>query len=46
MPAKKRLILSTHYPPHITKATDDLIRRHHDIKLPREMMEIGDPRWR
>jgi trimethylamine--corrinoid protein Co-methyltransferase len=43
--AKKRSILSTYYPPHIPKAIDDEIRRHHDIKLPRGMMEIGDPRW-
>jgi trimethylamine---corrinoid protein Co-methyltransferase len=43
--AKKREILSTHHPEYIPRAIDDLIRRHHDIKLPRQMMEPGDPRW-
>jgi trimethylamine--corrinoid protein Co-methyltransferase len=43
--AKKREILSTHHPEYIQRAIDDLIRRHHDIKLPRQMMEPGDPRW-
>ena len=32
--------------PNTSRATiDDLIRAKHDIKLPREMMEPGDPRW-
>src|SRR5438477_3889874 len=44
--AKKREILATYYPDYLPRAIDDTIRAHHDIKLPREMMEPGDPRWR
>jgi trimethylamine--corrinoid protein Co-methyltransferase len=43
--AKKREILSTHYPDYIPRDIDDLIRSKHDIKLPREIMQPGDPRW-
>ncbi|MFN0194312.1 MAG: trimethylamine methyltransferase family protein [Aestuariivirga sp.] len=43
--ARKREILSTHYPEYIPRAIDDAIRAKHDIKLPREVMEPGDPRW-
>jgi trimethylamine--corrinoid protein Co-methyltransferase len=42
---KKREILSTYYPAYIPRAIDDAIRAKHDIKLPRQVMEIGDPRW-
>jgi trimethylamine--corrinoid protein Co-methyltransferase len=44
--AKKREIQSTYYPNYLPREVDDLIRAKHDIKLPREMMEPGDPRWR
>ncbi len=43
--ARKREILSTHYPDHIPRDIDERIRARHDIKLPREVMEPGDPRW-
>jgi trimethylamine---corrinoid protein Co-methyltransferase len=43
--AKKKEILSTYYPEYIPLEIDAVIRAHHDIKLPREVMEIGDPRW-
>jgi trimethylamine---corrinoid protein Co-methyltransferase len=43
--AKKKEILSTYYPEYIPLEIDAIIRQHHDIKLPREIMEIGDPRW-
>ena len=43
--AKKKEILTTYYPDYIPEAIDDLIRAKHDIKLPREVMRIGDPRW-
>jgi trimethylamine---corrinoid protein Co-methyltransferase len=43
--AKKREILSTYYPGYLPRAIDDGIRRNHDIKLPRAVMEEGDPRW-
>ncbi|HRA92968.1 MAG TPA: trimethylamine methyltransferase family protein [Aestuariivirga sp.] len=43
--ARKREILSTHYPDYLPRAMDDVIRARHDIKLPREVMEMGDPRW-
>jgi trimethylamine--corrinoid protein Co-methyltransferase len=42
---KKREILSTYYPDYIPRSIDDAIRAKHDIKLPREVMEPGDPRW-
>ena len=42
---RKREILSTYYPDYLTRAIDDVIRARHDIKLPREVMEMGDPRW-
>ena len=43
--ARKKEILSTYYPEYIPLEIDAIIRQHHDIKLPREVMEIGDPRW-
>ncbi len=43
--ARKREILSGYYPDYIPRAIDDLIRAKHDIKLPRQVMEPGDPRW-
>jgi trimethylamine--corrinoid protein Co-methyltransferase len=43
--ARKREILSGYYPDYIPRAIDDLIRARHDIKLPRQVMEPGDPRW-
>jgi trimethylamine--corrinoid protein Co-methyltransferase len=43
--ARKREILSTHYPEYISREQDRVIRARHDIKLPRSMMEPGDPRW-
>ena len=43
--ARKREILSTHYPDYLPRAIDERIRAKHDIKLPREVMEPGDPRW-
>jgi trimethylamine--corrinoid protein Co-methyltransferase len=43
--ARKREILTTYYPDYIPRAIDEQIRARHDIKLPRSMMEPGDPRW-
>jgi trimethylamine--corrinoid protein Co-methyltransferase len=43
--ARKREILSTYYPDYIPRHIDDAIRARHDIKLPRQVMEPGDPRW-
>ncbi len=43
--AKKREILSTHYPEYIPRDIDDRIRSKHDIRLSRQVMEPGDPRW-
>ena len=43
--ARKREILSTYYPDYLPRAVDEAIRRNHDIKLPRAVMEDGDPRW-
>ena len=43
--ARKREILTTHYPDLIPRAVDERIRAKHDIKLPRAVMEPGDPRW-
>jgi trimethylamine---corrinoid protein Co-methyltransferase len=43
--ARKKEILSTHYPNNLPRDMDDKIRARHDIKLPREVMETGDPRW-
>jgi trimethylamine--corrinoid protein Co-methyltransferase len=43
--ARKREILSTYYPDYLPRAIDDGIRAKHDIKLPRQTMEPGDPRW-
>jgi trimethylamine---corrinoid protein Co-methyltransferase len=43
--AKKREILSTYYPDYLPADLDDRIRQRHDIKLPREVMRPGDPRW-
>ena len=42
---RKREILSTYHPDYLPRAMDDVIRARHDIKLPREVMEMGDPRW-
>jgi trimethylamine--corrinoid protein Co-methyltransferase len=44
--ARKREILSTYHPEHIPRHIDEMIRAKHDIALPREVMEAGDPRWR
>jgi len=44
--AKKREILSTYYPDYLPRTVDDAIRQHHAIRLPRQVMEPGDPRWR
>jgi hypothetical protein len=38
-------ILSTYYPDYLPRAIDDAIRQRHAIKLPRQAMEPGDPRW-
>jgi trimethylamine---corrinoid protein Co-methyltransferase len=43
--ARKREILSTYYPEYIPRDIDEKIRARHDIKLPRSVMEPGDPRW-
>ncbi len=43
--ARKREILSTYYPEYISRDIDEAIRAKHDIKLPREVMHAGDPRW-
>jgi len=43
--ARKMEILTTYYPEYIPEPIDDLIRAKHDIKLPRETMRPGDPRW-
>jgi trimethylamine--corrinoid protein Co-methyltransferase len=43
--ARKREILSTYHPDYLPRAIDEVIRQRHDIKLPREVMEPGDPRW-
>ncbi|MGL4592827.1 MAG: trimethylamine methyltransferase family protein [Aestuariivirga sp.] len=43
--ARKREILSAYYPDYIPREIDAAIRAKHDIKLPREVMEPGDPRW-
>jgi trimethylamine--corrinoid protein Co-methyltransferase len=43
--ARKREILSTYYPDYIPREIDAILRAKHDIKLPRQVMEPGDPRW-
>jgi len=43
--ARKREILSTYYPDYLPRRIDEAIRARHDIKLPRQVMEPGDPRW-
>ncbi len=43
--ARKREILSTYYPDYIPRGIDDVLRAKHDIRLPRHVMEPGDPRW-
>lgn len=43
--ARKNEILSTHYPEYIPRDIDERIRAKHDIRLSREVMEMGDPRW-
>lgn len=42
---RKREILSTYYPDYLPRELDDAIRARHDIRLPRAVMEPGDPRW-
>jgi trimethylamine---corrinoid protein Co-methyltransferase len=44
--ARKREILSTYYPEYIERGIDEKIRAKHDIRLPRSVMELGDPRWK
>jgi trimethylamine---corrinoid protein Co-methyltransferase len=43
--ARKREILSTYYPEYINRDIDQQIRSRHDIRLPRSIMQPGDPRW-
>jgi len=43
--ARKREILSTHFPDYIPPHVDKALRASHDIKLPRQVMQPGDPRW-
>ena len=43
--ARKREILTTWYPNYLPAEMDQVIRSRHDIKLPRDMLEPGDPRW-
>jgi len=43
--AKKREILSSHYPDYLPRDIDRPLRANHDIKLSRAVMEPGDPRW-
>ena len=40
----RALFISHPHADHIG-GMDDVIRARHDIKLPREVMEMGDPRW-
>jgi trimethylamine--corrinoid protein Co-methyltransferase len=44
--AMKREILSTYYPDYLPADIDDRIRARHAIHLPRNVMSLGDPRWR
>ena len=39
--AKKREILASYFPDYLPREIDDVIRSRHDIKLPRERMELG-----
>ncbi len=43
--ARKREVLSTYYPQYLPRDIDERIRAKHDIRLPREVMQAGDPRW-
>jgi trimethylamine--corrinoid protein Co-methyltransferase len=43
--ARKREILSGYYPDYLAADVDSVLRGNHDIKLPREVMQAGDPRW-
>lgn len=45
--ARRKLkdVLSTHYPTHIDRATDQAIREQFPVKLPREDMDAGNGRW-
>ena len=43
--ARKREILSTYYPDYLPWEIDKVLRERHDIKLARQTMEPGDPRW-
>ncbi len=43
--ARKREILSTYFPDYIPRDIDKQIRANHDIKLPKQVMQPGDPRW-
>jgi trimethylamine:corrinoid methyltransferase-like protein len=38
-------ILSSHYPRHISDALDQDLRKRFPVKLPREVMSPGNPRW-
>jgi hypothetical protein len=38
-------ILTTYTPDYLPWEMDKILRQNHDIKLPRTMMEPGDPRW-
>jgi trimethylamine--corrinoid protein Co-methyltransferase len=42
---KTREILSTHYPRHISDTLDQSLREHFPVKLAREHMSQGNPRW-
>ncbi len=44
--AKKREILSSHFPEHIARSIDDRLRSKHDIKLPRSSMQPRQERAR
>jgi trimethylamine--corrinoid protein Co-methyltransferase len=43
--AKKREILSSHYPDYLPRDIDRALRANHDIKLEPQAMQPGDPRW-
>lgn len=43
--ARKREILSSHYPDYLPRDIDRMLRASHDIKLPQRVMQPGDPRW-
>ena len=39
-------ILREHYPSHVSALTDAKLRDLCDVKLPRENMQPGNPRWK